>query len=95
MGRLRRNHLGAASAAGARSDDAHFPIYILGFHSDTASEFLNYCVAALLENCGSLNSPSPAPAASTDNALVEIKNRAILRKYIGCGNVRPSMPEAF
>ena len=72
-----------------------FPFHILGFHSDNASEFLNYCVAALRENCGSPNSPSPAPAASTDNALVESKNRAIVRKYIGYGNVPAEHAEAF
>lgn len=61
-----------------------FPFRILGFHCDNGSEFLNYTVARLLHKLLAEFTKS-RPYRTTDNALVEGKNGAVVRKHIGYG----------
>jgi transposase InsO family protein len=63
-----------------------FPFVILGLHADNGSEFINYTVAALLEKMLTEFTKSRANR-SQDNALVEGKNGAIVRKHIGYGYI--------
>ena len=63
---------------------AQYPFKILGFHSDNGSEFLNYRVAAMLNKLLAEFTKS-RPCRSTDNALVEGKNGAVVRKHMGYG----------
>src|SRR5450631_4153078 len=61
-----------------------FPFRILGFHCDNGSEFINQNVARMLEKLLVEFTKSRA-YRTTDNALVEGKNGAIVRKHIGYG----------
>lgn len=59
-----------------------FPFIILNFHSDNGSEYINYTVAKLLKKLLVDQTKSMA-RRSTNNALVEGKNGAIIRKHMG------------
>ncbi len=59
-----------------------FPFRILGFHCDNGSEFLNYRVAKLL-----VEFTKSRAYRTTDNALVEGNNAAVVRKHIGYGPI--------
>lgn len=59
-----------------------FPFIILNFHSDNGSEYINYQVATILEKMRVDQTKSMA-RRSTNNALVEGKNGAIIRKHMG------------
>src|SRR3989344_6008061 len=61
---------------------ALFPFKILGFHSDNGSEYINYVVAKLLAKLTIEQTKSRA-RRTNDNALVEGKNAAVIRKYMG------------
>ena len=63
-----------------------FPFQILGFHADNGSEFINHTVARLLEKLLVEFTKSRANR-SQDNALVEGKNGAVIRKHIGYGHI--------
>jgi transposase InsO family protein len=63
-----------------------FPFPILGFHADNGSEFINHTVARLLNKLLAEFTKS-RPCRSLDNALVEGKNGAIIRKHMGCGHI--------
>lgn len=63
-----------------------FPFRILGFHCDNGSEFLNRRVERLLNKLLVEFTKSRA-YRSTDNALVEGKNGAVIRKQIGYGAI--------
>jgi transposase InsO family protein len=63
---------------------AQFPFRILGFHSDNGSEYVNYEVAKLLKSLLIEFTKSRANRTQ-DNALVEGKNGAIIRKHLGYG----------
>jgi hypothetical protein len=63
-----------------------FPFCILGFHCDNGSEFINRQVAALLNKLLVEFTKSRA-YRTTDNALVEGKNGAVVRKHIGYGPI--------
>lgn len=63
-----------------------FPFRILGFHSDNGSEFVNHTVARLLTKLAADFTRS-RPNRSSDNALVEGKNGAIVRKHVGYGHI--------
>ena len=63
-----------------------FPFRILGFHSDNGSEYINHTVAGLLEKLLVEFTKSRANH-SQDNALVEGKNGAVIRKLIGYGHI--------
>jgi hypothetical protein len=61
-----------------------FPFRILGFHCDNGSEFINHNVANMLGKLLIEFTKSRA-YRTTDNALVEGKNGAVVRKHIGYG----------
>jgi transposase InsO family protein len=63
-----------------------FPFRILGFHSDNGSEFVNHKVEEMLEGLLIEFTKSRANR-SQDNALVEGKNGAVIRKYVGYGHI--------
>jgi len=71
-----------------------FPFRILGFHSDNGSEFINHKVAELLEKLRAEFTKSRA-CRSQDNALVEGKNGAVIRKHIGYGHIGGEHAEAL
>ncbi len=59
-----------------------FPFVILGFHSDNGGEFINKVVAELLNKLLIQQTKSRSRHCN-DNALVEGKNGAIIRKHMG------------
>ena len=63
-----------------------FPFTIAGFHADNGSEYINHTVAQLLKKLLIEFTKSRANR-SQDNALVEGKNGAVIRKYIGYGHI--------
>ena len=63
-----------------------FTFLIVGFHSDNGSEFVNHTVAKLLNKL-LVEFTRSRPNRSSDNALVEGKNGAIIRKHIGYGHI--------
>jgi len=63
-----------------------FPFRIQGFHADNGSEFINHKVAQLLEKL-LIEFTKSRPNRSQDNALVEGKNGAVIRKHIGYGHI--------
>lgn len=63
-----------------------FPFRIQGFHSDNGSEFVNHTVAKLLDKL-LVEFTRSRPNRSSDNALVEGKNGAIIRKHVGYGHI--------
>jgi hypothetical protein len=71
-----------------------FPFRILGFHCDNGSEFLNYTVSKLLNKL-LVEFTKSRPYRTTDNALVEGKNGAVIRKHIGYGVIAAEHAEEF
>jgi transposase InsO family protein len=63
-----------------------FPFRILGFHSDNGSEYVNWEVAKLLKSLLIEFTRSRANRTQ-DNALVEGKNGAVIRKHMGYGHI--------
>jgi transposase InsO family protein len=59
-----------------------FPFRIVGFHPDNGSEFVNRKVEEMLDGL-SIEFTKSRANGSQDNALVEGKNGAVIRKYIG------------
>lgn len=72
-----------------------FPFRILGFHCDNGSEFLNHRVVQLLNKLLVEEFTKSRAYRTTDNALVEGKNGAVVRKQIGYGPVGAEHAEAF
>lgn len=70
------------------------PFLIRGFHCDNGSEFINHQVAGMLEKLRVEFTKSRA-YRTTDNALVEGKNGAVIRKHIGHGPIAAEHAEAF
>jgi hypothetical protein len=60
-----------------------FPFRIQGFHSDNGSEFINYRVEKLLHKLLVSEFTKSRSHRTSDNALVEGKNGAVVRKHIG------------
>jgi hypothetical protein len=71
-----------------------FPFRILGFHCDNGAEFINYQVAGLLNKLLAEFTKSRA-YRTTDNALVEGKNGAVVRKHIGYGPIGAEHAESI
>ncbi len=71
-----------------------FPFRILGFHCDNGSEFVNHRVAQLLHKL-LVEFTKSRPYRTTDNALVEGKNGAVVRKHIGYGPIAAQHATAF
>lgn len=63
-----------------------FPFKIVNFHSDNGSEYINQNVAKLLNKLN-IEMTKSRPRTSTDNALAEGKNAAIVRKIFGCSHI--------
>ena len=61
---------------------AEFPFQILGFHADNGSEYINKQVATLLEKLR-IEFTKSRSRKTNDNALVEGKNGAVVRKLFG------------
>lgn len=59
-----------------------FPFVIIEFHSDNGGEYINQIVAALLNKL-LIKLTKSRPRRSNDNALVECKNGAVIRKWMG------------
>lgn len=59
-----------------------FPFEIKEIHSDNGSEYINQMVARLLDKLR-INLTKSRSRKSNDNALVESKNGAVIRKWIG------------
>lgn len=70
-----------------------FPFRILGFHSDNGSEYVNHEVAKLLKSLLIEFTRSRANRTQ-DNALVEGKNGAIIRKHMGYGHIAAEHAES-
>jgi hypothetical protein len=64
-----------------------FPFNIRGFHADNGSEFVNHTVANLLNKLLVEEFTRSRPNRSSDNALVEGKNGAVIRKHMGYGHI--------
>ena len=73
---------------------AQFPFAIRGFHADNGSEYINHRVAKMLRKLHAEFTKSRA-CRSQDNALVEGKNGAVIRKLIGYGHIAGEHAEAF
>jgi transposase InsO family protein len=73
---------------------AQFPFVVLGFHVDNGSEYINHRVGKMLEKLRAEFTKSRA-CRSQDNALVEGKNGAIVRKLIGYGHITGEHAEAI
>lgn len=71
-----------------------FPFRILGFHADNGSEYINHQVAAMLNRLV-VEFTKSRSHHSNDNALVEGKNGAIIRKHMGHGYLHASCAEAI
>ena len=82
------------SDAGAGAVLAQFPFPIRGFHADNGSEYINHRVAEMLEKLHVEFTKSRA-CRSQDNALVEGKNGAVIRKLIGYGHIAGEHAEAI
>lgn len=65
---------------------AGFPFRVIGFHADNGSEYVNWAVARLLMRL-KINFTRSRPRRSNDNALVETKKGAIVRKQLGYGHI--------
>ena len=63
-----------------------FPFTIRGFHSDSGSEYVNHDVAQLLEKLR-IEFTKSRPRQTNDNALVESKNGAVIRKLMGYSHI--------
>lgn len=63
-----------------------FPFRVRGFHADNGSEYVNHQVAAMLEKL-LIEFTRSRPNRSSDNALVEGKNGAVIRKHLGYGHI--------
>ncbi|MGA3242285.1 MAG: integrase [Bryobacteraceae bacterium] len=72
-----------------------FPFRILGFHCDNGSEFLNHNVVKLLNKLLVEEFTKSRAYRTTDNALVEGKNGAVVRKQIGYGPIGAEHAEAL
>jgi transposase InsO family protein len=73
---------------------AQFPFHIRGFHADNGSEYVNHRVAEMLRKLHAEFTKSRA-CRSQDNALVEGKNGAVIRKLIGYGPIAGQHAEAL
>jgi hypothetical protein len=73
---------------------AQFPFQIRGFHADNGSEYINHRVAKMLRKLHAEFTKSRA-CRSQDNALVEGKNGAVIRKLVGYGHIAAQHAEAL
>lgn len=65
---------------------AQFVVVLLGFHSDNGSEYINKIVARLLQKLF-IEQTKSRSRRTNDNALVEGKNAAVVRKHFGYAHI--------
>ena len=70
-----------------------FPFVIRNFHSDCGSEYINRQVAEMLDKLRIEQTKSRARQCN-DNALVESKNAATVRKYLGYAHIPAPLADA-
>ena len=63
-----------------------FVIIVLNFHSDNGSEYINRVVARLLQKL-LIRQTKSRSRKTNDNALVEGKNGAVIRRHFGYGHI--------
>jgi len=63
-----------------------FPFLIQGFHADNGSEYINKRVAELLNKLR-IEFTKSRSRHTNDNALVESKNGAVVRKHLGYAHI--------
>jgi len=71
-----------------------FPFHLIGFHSDNGSEYVNHRVADLLAKLH-IEFTKSRPRKSNDNAMVECKNGAVIRKTFGHAHIPQRHAERF
>ena len=64
-----------------------YPFGVQAFHSDNGSEYINHQVANLLNKLHIGRFTKGRPRRTNDNALVEGKNAAVVRKYLGYAHI--------
>jgi hypothetical protein len=69
-----------------------FPFVVLGFHVDNGSEYINYSIAEMM-GVMMVEFTKSRACRSQDNALVEGKNGAIIRKLMGYGHIPAGQAE--
>src|SRR5699024_6305366 len=72
-----------------------FPFKIQGLHADNGSEYINYQVAEMLNKLRVTEFTKSRARQTTDNALVESKNAAMVRKHLGYGHIPAHCAEAL
>ena len=65
---------------------SQFPYKIVNFHSDNGGEYINKTVAKLLNKL-IINQTKSRSGRCNDNALVECKNGAVIRKHMGRSHI--------
>ena len=63
------------------------PFVVQGFHSDNGSEYINHRVANLPNKLHIGQFTKGRSRRTNDNALVEGKNAAVVRKYLGYAHI--------
>ena len=71
-----------------------YPYVIINFHSDNGSEYLNKVVSALLNKLH-IHQTKSRSRKTNDNALVEGKNGAVVRKYMGYMHIPKKYAESI
>ena len=71
-----------------------FPFVIKGFHSDNGSEYINKTVSRILSYLKTRQTKSRS-RRTNDNALVESKNGAVIRKHFGHGHIQKEHHESI
>ena len=71
-----------------------FPFRVVELHADNGSEFVNHRLYRLLQKHAVVFTRS-RPNRSTDNALVEGKNGAVVRKLLGYGHIPSEHAESI
>jgi hypothetical protein len=71
-----------------------FPFRVLELHSDNGSEFVNHPLYQLLQKW-TVEFTRSRPNRSSDNALVEGKNGAVVRKLMGYGHIPSEHADAI
>ena len=64
-----------------------FPLHVRAFHADNGSEYVNHHVAGMLNKLHIGEFTKSRPRHSNDNALVESKNGAVVRKWLGRAHI--------
>ena len=71
-----------------------YPFVVQWFHSDNGSEYINHRVANLLNKLHIGEFTKGRSRRTNDNALVEGKNAAVVRKYLGYGHIPKGLASA-